>query len=728
MSSYNELYFRTTGGGAASGNTSGFHVSVNPPTSRRGRPIPVIKTNKIPPIFAVNAGPSTGDVLQILPSENREKTMERYLVSVIRGPHQGEACEVYCDKAKKVVTVISPSRGKQFTCPIADGKTIEYYLDQARQDVASAPKLANEAMHVNETVATPAKRTMQAAEAILKQGGEKVAKTALETGIKAMDKATTTLSFIATLGEHAPNGEIGKMSVEDTVEAVVDFSAKKVFAEGIGKGVAIGATVVFGPVGGLAAGISANIAAEQVYDDFLKDGVQKFGKEFSKFVVEIPRLQMEEAQRDRKMMDMLVKTVGGKIKNLFTLPTQPKSSVPVEFELTTGSGIRMRSERMFDGKLTDVSYPIILDGGGAASSQSMDVTHTDSASNTANVQVLPRTPHQPSSGHGSAIEQPLAATPPPVTRQDNANTPTATTQATRTEPSVTKRNDVPIVREKRPRENEEVEDEKEKKKAKAEVTVPSSLHFQVSQNLVQQGKNALEDLAEYRGKIAERAQIVEAVRAEAVKQGISKTAIDEFARRQEASMRLAKAEERVLTGVAKTEIAAGSVLDTGLKDFQDKMESMPNGAGSTLGGALADTLLHIDRFSSPEAAALNVVSTTATQVASQAARSAVDSTVKAVATEVLGKEIARKIPGVGTAMAVFDIGGAILNSNSLGEAVKKTAEIVVKTGYSVGGALLGQTLIPIPILGAAIGSFFGSLIGSGVVMAMEEETGKEKKS
>lgn len=45
---------------------------------------------------------------------------------------------------------------------------------------------------------------------------------------------------------------------------------------------------------------------------------------------------------------------------------------------------------------------------------------------------------------------------------------------------------------------------------------------------------------------------------------------------------------------------------------------------------------------------------------------------------------------------------------------KRTARNTVGGGCSVGGAALGQVLIPLPFVGAAVGGFFGSMLGKGV--------------
>jgi hypothetical protein len=94
----------------------------------------------------------------------------------------------------------------------------------------------------------------------------------------------------------------------------------------------------------------------------------------------------------------------------------------------------------------------------------------------------------------------------------------------------------------------------------------------------------------------------------------------------------------------------------------------------------------------------------ATQVFQDVARSAVKGVVKEIA-----PQAASYIPGVSAINSAYTIGSAVYSSKTVGEAVCNGTSAAVDMGISCAFAAAGQTCIPIPVVGAFVGSAAGAL-------------------
>jgi hypothetical protein len=106
--------------------------------------------------------------------------------------------------------------------------------------------------------------------------------------------------------------------------------------------------------------------------------------------------------------------------------------------------------------------------------------------------------------------------------------------------------------------------------------------------------------------------------------------------------------------------------------------------------------------------ACQTVKGVATQVFQEVARSAVKGAVKEVA-----PRAARCIPGVAVLNSAYTIGSAVCSANTPAEALCNGASAAVDLGISCGCAAAGQALIPIPFVGAFVGSAAGALVIKG---------------
>jgi hypothetical protein len=107
-------------------------------------------------------------------------------------------------------------------------------------------------------------------------------------------------------------------------------------------------------------------------------------------------------------------------------------------------------------------------------------------------------------------------------------------------------------------------------------------------------------------------------------------------------------------------------------------------------------------------AAKEVVCQTVKGVATQVFQDVARSTVKGVVKEI-APQAASYIPGVSAINSAYTIGSAVYSSNTVGEAICNGTSAAVDMGISCAFAAAGQACIPIPVVGAFVGSAAGSL-------------------
>lgn len=100
---------------------------------------------------------------------------------------------------------------------------------------------------------------------------------------------------------------------------------------------------------------------------------------------------------------------------------------------------------------------------------------------------------------------------------------------------------------------------------------------------------------------------------------------------------------------------------------------------------------------------------TASLKASSATAMRTTANVAKSATQAVGRTVSKAVPMLGTGLALAE-GASVLMNDETGVAEK--SEAIGSIAGSTAGAIVGQALIPIPVVGMAIGSFVGEKLGS----------------
>ena len=173
-----------------------------------------------------------------------------------------------------------------------------------------------------------------------------------------------------------------------------------------------------------------------------------------------------------------------------------------------------------------------------------------------------------------------------------------------------------------------------------------------------------------------------------------------------------KGVDNVFRGVAKASV--GHSVQSGTKRLgkeikQGRVTGL-NALGSNFGVASVDFIVQGDY--SLKAVGENVIDASGQAVkgvAGQMAQNVAYSMAKGAVKE-LAPELAKKIPGVTAINAVYSVGKAVFTANTAEEALANGITAGVDTAISLGCAAAGQALIPVPFVGAFIGSFAGSAV------------------
>lgn len=112
-----------------------------------------------------------------------------------------------------------------------------------------------------------------------------------------------------------------------------------------------------------------------------------------------------------------------------------------------------------------------------------------------------------------------------------------------------------------------------------------------------------------------------------------------------------------------------------------------------------------DAIQAAKQVAIQTTKGVATQVAGQVVRSGIKGAVKEIS-----PRLAKTIPGLSTINNVYAVGSAALAADSVGGAIANGANAATDVGISYVCASVGQALLPIPFVGAFVGSVGGSLI------------------
>lgn len=173
-----------------------------------------------------------------------------------------------------------------------------------------------------------------------------------------------------------------------------------------------------------------------------------------------------------------------------------------------------------------------------------------------------------------------------------------------------------------------------------------------------------------------------------------------------------KGVDRVFRGTAKASVGHG--VQSGVKRLGKELKQGHvtglNALGSNLGAVSVDFLVQGD-FSLEAAggAAKEVVGQTVKGVGVQVAQNVAYSMAKGAVKEI-APALAKKIPGVTAINSVYSVGKAALTAKTSDEAFANGFNATVDTAISLGCTAGMQTLVPVPLVGAFLGSFVGSAV------------------
>lgn len=162
----------------------------------------------------------------------------------------------------------------------------------------------------------------------------------------------------------------------------------------------------------------------------------------------------------------------------------------------------------------------------------------------------------------------------------------------------------------------------------------------------------------------------------------------------------------------RVQSVAGRAMKTGSKQFGKELEAAPIALGDNLGCYAADALLNFNNYDNVGALAVDVTKNTLSKTTIQATKSVALAAFKGAVKEV-APNLVKKIPGVNILDAGYSFGKGIYNSKSLEEAFSNTANTGCDMAIQYASIAGVQALIPVPFVGAFVGSLVGGIIIKG---------------